>query len=173
MRDDAKWRRKIPSGKAGRAMTITFSMAPDTSFERGEPGREPSAHLGAEVLQPMLAGARARGMSDALEMLGLAFVMIDAHGMILHVSAEARAFMGPWLAVASEHLVGAGQGETRAIQSLIGSVLHEGASPGRMSLSRGQGMRPLLLRGLPVPSPAHDPCQLLKALVILEESPEG
>ena len=153
-------------------MTITFSMAPDTFFDRDEASCERVAPRGASSLEPMLAGARARGMSDAFDMLGLAFVMIDAHGMILHVSAEARTFMGPHLAVASEHLVGAGQDETRDIQSLIGSVLCEGASPGRMSLSRGQGMRPLVLRGLPVPSPTNDPCQLLKALVILEEPPE-
>ena len=153
-------------------MTITFSMAPDTFFDRDEASCERVAPRDATPLEPLLAGARARGMSDAFDMLGLAFVMIDAHGMILHVSAEARIYLGPYLAVASEHLVGAGQCETRAIQSLIGSVLRDGASPGRIMLARGQGMRPLVLRGLPVPSPANDPCQLLKALVIVEESLE-
>ena len=104
-------------------MTITFSMAPDAGFERDEAGCGQVSSRDAATLEPMLAGARARGMADAFDMMGLAFVMIDAQGMILHVSGKAKAFMGRHLAVASEHLVGAGQDETRAIQSLIGSVL--------------------------------------------------
>ena len=140
------------------AMTITFSMLPESHADRDDGMRARSGQPGSDPtpLEPLLAGARARGMSDAFDMMGLAFVMIDGNGMILHVSSQARAVMGPHLAVASEHLVGAGQGETRAIQSLIGSVLQDGASPGRITLPRGQGGRPLVLRGLPVPSQAND-----------------
>ena len=43
---------------------------------------------------PLLAGARARGVADGLEWLGLAAVLLDDRGEVLHVNSGAVELMG-------------------------------------------------------------------------------
>jgi PAS domain-containing protein len=52
-----------------------------------------SKNLTLDPMRPLLAGAHARGMADALEMAGIAFLMIDSQGMVLHAGPAARALM--------------------------------------------------------------------------------
>ena len=138
-------------------MTITFTMEQEVFAERsgGDAGAAPDA------LVPLLAGARARGMCDAFDLLGLGVVLIDEAGMVLHANGEARRLTGAHLGFAGGHLVAAGQDGTRAIQALIAAAL-EGGTPAPLPLG------PLALRALPVPG---DSCQLLKVLVVLEHGP--
>ena len=49
----------------------------------------PEASAPAWPLAPLLAGARARGVADAFEWLGLAAILLDERGEVLHLSAGA------------------------------------------------------------------------------------
>ena len=153
-------------GAAGRAMTITFTMEAEGVGERGD--RE--AALTPDALLPLLAGARARGMSDAFDLLGIAVVMIDEAGMILHANPGARGLLGPHLRLERDHLVAAEQDATRALQAMIGAAL-AGELPGPGVAIRRDGGRPALrLRALPLIPLGDDACQMLKVVVTLEEA---
>ena len=52
------------------------------------------APASGEPLAPLLAGARARGVADGLEWLGLAAVLLDDRGEVLHVNRGAVDLMG-------------------------------------------------------------------------------
>lgn len=122
-----------------------------------------------DALKPLLAGAHARGMADALELAGVAAVMIDAQGMVLHAGAPAREMFGPELRLEYDHLVGSSAESTCAIQTLIADALGEGDAPAPVLVARA-GQTPIKLHARRVPGAADNLCQLLKVLIIMEES---
>lgn len=125
-----------------------------------------------DPLPPLLAGAHARGMADALELAGVAAVLIDAQGMVLHVGAAATALFGPALRVEYDHLVGVDGESTREIQNLVLEALTEGPLPVPVRLKiDGQGA--LVLQARRVPGAAGNFNQLLKVLILIEESYES
>ena len=79
--------------------------------------------LPPETLRPLLEGARARGLADAFELIGVPAVLIDTAGAVLHVGAGAAARMGASIAVASRHLVGADPASNRALQDVVAAAL--------------------------------------------------
>ena len=118
-------------------------------------------------LAPVLAGARARGMADALELLGVAAVLIDECGFALHVNTRARGLLGPHLRIDAGRLRAA----DRALDAAIGAAL-ELALTGRPA----GGAANIGLAGeapgvtiLPVVAEADELFQLLRAIVILEQ----
>lgn len=117
-------------------------------------------------LLPVLAGARARGVCDACDALGLAVALMDEAGMVLHVNAAARGLMGSGLGVAGGHLVVADHRQTRALQHMIAAAV-SGQGQGAISVDVAGGT--LRLRAAPVANAERDPFQLLKALVVIED----
>jgi hypothetical protein len=134
-----------------------------------------SASLNAESktptldpLRPLLAGAHARGMADALEMAGIAFLMVDSQGMVLHAGPAARALMGADLRIEYDHLVAASGEATCAIQSMVMAGLAQGEAPQPLRLARGEGP-PLVLTVRRVPGAAGNVYQMLKLLILIEQ----
>jgi hypothetical protein len=119
----------------------------------------------ASVLTPLLAGARARGMADAFELLGKAALMIDASGGVLHVSEAAARLFGDTLTLTSRHLIAASDQDNSEIEAMIGRVL-AGAPAAPIVVGLGSPA-PLKLSVLPI-AHASDPCQLLRAIVFIE-----
>jgi hypothetical protein len=143
-----------------------------TSAERGAPGLNEQLKEGAVApLRPLLAGARARGMADAFELLGVAAVFIDESGFALHINDSARRRLGPQLWIDDGRLRAADLDLDEALSAAIESALinrtpaHAAADLSFASESRGA----VSLKVLPVVAEAHDPFQLLKAVVIIEE----
>jgi hypothetical protein len=143
-----------------------------TSAERGAPGLNEQLKEGAVTpLRPLLAGARARGMADAFELLGVAAVFIDESGFALHINDSARRRLGPQLWIDDGRLRAADLDLDEALSAAIESALinrapaHAAADLSFASESRGA----VSLKVLPVVAEAHDPFQLLKAVVIIEE----
>ena len=134
------------------------------------PQDEPEGH--PDPLLPLLAGAHARGMADALEIAGVPAVLIDSQGMVLHAGAAATALFSPALRVEYVHLVGVDAEATSAIQNLVQSALREGGQPAPLRLKMG-GQGSLILRARRVPGAAVNCNQLLKVLILIEESPES
>jgi hypothetical protein len=126
-------------------------------------GRKPG-----EVIAPIIAGARARGIADAFEMLGEAAVLLDFHGCVLHVGEGAKPLIGCALAIAGVHLTAASRNSADALQRLLEAALSE-ASPGRLEedlLCAEHGMRQRV-RVYRVDN-SGDTRQLLCAVLVLE-----
>ena len=125
--------------------------------------------LPLEMLQPLLSGARARGIADAFDLLGMAAVLIDGHGCVLHVNAAARRMMGTDLMVASRHLVGADPVANRVIETMIARTVSgvEPVAPARVARAERTG---LVLTAMRLPGAAQDAAQLLKAVIVLSEA---
>jgi hypothetical protein len=118
-------------------------------------------------LAPVLAGARARGMADALELLGVAAILIDECGFALHVNARARSLLGPPLRIEAGRL----RATDRELDAAIGAALESavtGVAPANIDFAataRGAAG----VRILPVVAEPEDSFQLLRAIVVIEE----
>ena len=134
----------------------------------GPPVRSAS---GPDPLATLLAGVYARGMADALEMAGVAAVFMDAQGMVLHHGPAATVLFGPLVRVEYDHLVGFDAASTCAIQNMVLGALAEGPLPAPLRLELG-GQGALILRARRVPGAAGNCNQLLKVLILIEESRE-
>lgn len=146
-------------------------MSIETSPTRVKAAATARAAAGAvrsESLQPLLAGAHARGMADALELAGVAAVMIDAQGMVLHAGDRARELFCGELRLEFDHLVGADAESTCALQTLISQGLEAGGQPAPVIVARREGL-PLKLHARRVPGAANNANQMLKLLIIIEE----
>jgi hypothetical protein len=126
--------------------------------------------LPPEVLRPLLEGARARGMADALELIGVPAVLIDAAGAVLHVGAGAASRMGNSVAIASRHLVGADAASNRALQDLVAAALAGEAKA--LELKVPAAAEGLSLRAIPMPRNWDNPYQLMKALIVFGDAPK-
>jgi hypothetical protein len=132
------------------------------------PGPEAALHLGAVAapsaetcMAAILAGARARGVADTLDMLGIAAVLIGADGAALHVNTEAAAYMGVHFGICAGQLVASTFDANAGLQRALDHVLaHGGAETVQIA--------DIALHLLSLPGAGDDSCQLLKAIVVLE-----
>jgi hypothetical protein len=145
-------------------MKAQFQFGEDVSGRTGAPAQ-------SQPLAPLLAGARARGMADAFELLGVAAAFLDEAGFALHINDHARRVLGPQLWVDDGRLRAADADLDDALSAAIDQALLHGAH-GEASTdisfasdSRGE----VAVKVMPVAAEAHDPFQLLKAVVIIEK----
>ena len=153
-------------------MPVTFTPFHRTESDiavAGSPDRESFADL----IGPMLAGAQARGVADALELLGIGAALIDATGRVLHMGGRGRRASARWLRLVEDHLVAEEPEDNRALQTLIGATIAEPAeTTTRVRLRQEQGEAALDIRALPFPvSNGRD--QLLRAVLVFEEVSAG
>jgi hypothetical protein len=122
----------------------------------------------ANVIGPIIAGARARGVADAFELLGEAAILLDFSGAVLHVGASARPLIGCAVSIVSDHLAPASARSRSALQGLLEAGLAEGAAA-RLEADlpcaeSGMRQRVRLYRV----DDAGDPRQLLRSVLTLE-----
>lgn len=135
---------------------------------RRQPASSINDMLPAEILAPMLAGARARGIVDAYDMLGIGAILLSQSGRVLHASERACHMLRDVASVTSEHLVGATSEANAVIESLIGASL-AGADEATSILTDADSGRRINLRVVSVPQAAGDSVQLLKSVVAVSE----
>ena len=125
----------------------------------------------AAPLAPLLAGARARGVADGLEWLGLAAVLLDDRGEVLHVNCGAVELMGERLYLQSGRLRATDPHADRALEAAIRQTL-AGGSPSRLAIPSvaAPGQEELYLRIAVMDNADDDPFQLLRAVAILESA---
>ena len=126
--------------------------------------------LPPETLRPLLEGARARGLADAFELIGVPAVLIDTAGAVLHVGAGAAARMGASIAVASRHLVGADPTSNRALQDVVAAALAGEAKTVELEVAGAGGG--LSVRAIPMPRGWENPYQLMKAVIVFGDAPK-
>ena len=123
----------------------------------------------SDLIGPMLAGAQARGVADAFELLGIGAALIDATGRVLHMGGRGRRVSAGWLRVVEDHLVADRSEDNQALQSLIGAAIDASSdNPKRVKLDRGQGVSALAIRALPFPK-SNGTDQLLRAVLVFED----
>ena len=122
-----------------------------------------------DALEPLLEGARARGLADAYEMIGQAAVLLDGSGGVLHSSCHANRLLGNGLQLLGGHLVGTSADANQALESILARAL------GGHDPESGQGIRLeadgggwLRVRALPFKGGQGNPAQMLKAVVLLD-----
>jgi hypothetical protein len=146
-----------------------------THIHTGAPA--PGAELRAEPsdsivsmsdrLAPVIAGARARGIADAFEMIGEGAILLDFSGAVLHVGQLARPILGCALSVTNDHVVALSCKAAEPLQRLLQAGLADDA-PRLLEadfLCAEQGMRQ---RVRMVRASTGDAYQLLASVLILE-----
>jgi PAS domain-containing protein len=120
-------------------------------------------------IAPLLAGARARGLAEAFEMLGVAAILIAADGDVLFANSEAQALFGPDLKLVGERLTTGDDVSQRALRRMMDAALRGPRRSGEMLVQRA-GQPALRLRATPVASADADPYQLLKAVILIDQA---
>jgi hypothetical protein len=146
---------------------FAFHEMPEQPHDREELGSEATA-LPAEYLPPLLAGARARGMADAFDLMGKAAILIGEAGTTLHVNQAAVSKLGGTLAVVSRHLIGANAAANSALQAMIADAVAGRTHP-RITLAAVEGQSSLIVEALPIVGAVGDPNQILKAIVVISD----
>lgn len=123
-------------------------------------------------LAPLLAGARARGVADGLELIGAAAALLDEQGEVLHVNARAMRLMGEGLFLADQRLRARDRAADETLAAAIGSTLRYGVAS-RVAVGEGSGQGALGVRIVPVAAEGEESFQLLRAVAILEASGEA
>ena len=128
----------------------------------------PNAGRGAVApLAPLLAGARARGVADGLELIGAAAALLDEQGDVLHVNARAQRLLGGDLTVAGGRLRARdGVVDQNLAAAIRSTVRNQVASQVWLrDESRADGLG---VRIMPVAAEADEAFQLLRAVAIFE-----
>ena len=121
-----------------------------------------------EGLAPLLEGARARGVADALELTGQAAILLGGAGDVLHTGASAQALLGEGLSLRGGRLVPRDQGDGcfgALMESALVGVSHGNQEGLTLRAGGGGSMR---VRILPFEGGLANPAQLLKAVVLLD-----
>jgi hypothetical protein len=116
----------------------------------------------------MIAGARARGVADAFEMIGEAAILLDYSSAVLHVSALAKPMLGCAVNIAGGHVVALSRKAADPLERLLECGLSDDTGPLICEadlLCAEEGMRQRLRL---VKAPGGDAYQLLAAVLLLE-----
>ncbi len=120
-------------------------------------------------LAPLLAGSRARGVADGLEWLGVAAVLLDDRGEVLHANSGAVELMGEELFIQAGRLRARATEVDSALSDAIREALTSG-TPTTVPISLASGQGPLAARIAAIDSLEDDPFQLLRIIAILDRS---
>jgi hypothetical protein len=118
-------------------------------------------------LAPLLAGARARGVADGLELIGAAAALLDDQGEVLHLNARALSLLGGDLVLAGGRLRARDRALDLSLAAAIDSTLRDQVAS-HVALGDGARADGLGIRIVPATTEADDPFQLLRAVAILE-----
>ena len=119
-------------------------------------------------LAPLLEGARARGVADALELAGQPAILLGRAGDVLHAGASARPLLGDGLRLENGRLE-LKHPQDHAFDSLLETVLVGDEPPYGAGITlSAPGGGEMRVRFLPFAGGKANPAQLLKALVLLD-----
>jgi hypothetical protein len=124
------------------------------------------AQPAADDVAPLIAGAHARGMFDAFEILGQGAILLDAQGRTLAVTGAATRRLGATLALCGRRPVAGAAADDSRLRRAIRDSLD--GMPAALEI--GTGAAELSLRLLPMPA---DPNQLLAAILLIDSARDG
>lgn len=118
-------------------------------------------------LAPLLAGARARGVADGLELIGAAAALLGEEGEVLHVNARGLRLLGGDLLLAGRRLRARNRAADLTLSAAIHSTLRDQVASG-VSLSEGKEVDGFRVQIMPVAAETCNSFQLLRAVAIFE-----
>ena len=136
--------------------------------DRPTAGAPAAARSAVAPLAPLLAGARARGVADGLELIGAAAALLDEQGEVLHLNA--RALEPAWRPSRPRRRTPAGarprpRPDPRRRRSIRPCATR---SPRASRWATTRAATASESRIMPVTAEADDSFQLLRAVAILE-----
>jgi hypothetical protein len=123
-------------------------------------------------LAPLLAGARARGVADGLELVGAAAALLDEQGAVLHINARALRLMGDSLFLAGQRLHARDRKADEKLAAAIGSTLSQGVAS-CVAVGGDSEAGAVGVRIVPVATDGDQSFQLLRAVAIIEPPGEA
>jgi hypothetical protein len=135
--------------------------------DRPTAGAPSGARSVVAPLAPLLAGARARGVADGLELIGAAAALLDEQGEVLHLNARALSLLGGDFVLADGRLRARDRALDLTLAAAIDSTLRDQVAS-RVALGDDARADGLGIRIMPVTADADDSFQLLRAVAILE-----
>ena len=118
-------------------------------------------------LAPLLAGARARGVADGLELIGAAAALLDEQGEVLHLNARALSLLGGDLVLSGGRLRARDRARDLTLAAASDSTVRNQVAS-HVALGDGARADGLGIRIMPVTADGDEPFQLLRAVAILE-----
>lgn len=113
------------------------------------------------ALAPLLAGAHARGLYDAFELLGQGAILLDRQGRALAATTAARQAFGATLALEDGRLVSPDPTDDARLRG----VIHDSLAGLASDVEIGRKAARMTLRLTPIP---RDPNQLLAAIALID-----
>ena len=111
-------------------MTVTLAPRGDQSVGPHPPSIATGDAEGlAELLKPLIAGARARGVADAFDLLGLAAILIGSGGRVLHAAPEALRLLEPVVDLVDGRLAARDAALNQDLQRVITGADSDRAGP--------------------------------------------
>lgn len=124
------------------------------------------------LLGPIMAGARARGVADAFELMGLAAVLIDSSGRVLHASGRAERALLPLVRIAEGHLVGADAPTNASLQAVIATAIGSSTvepAEHRFDFTDPDGHMRMSVTAIRFPDDDTPAVQLLRGVLVVTE----
>ena len=152
-------------------MSAADEMERESGLQRLPAQVPPGLCLGddpRDPLAPLLEGARARGVADALELAGQAAILLGGAGDVLHAGESAKPMLGDALQVANGRLVVDDDGKSRFDSLLRGVLIGKEPPDGAGIILAAPGGGKMRLRFRLFEGGKANPSQLLKALVLLD-----
>lgn len=163
--------RELPGNRDRAGLKAMVTTSSQIESNPALPGVEASLGLRAlsteTRMAALMAGARARGVADTLDLLGIAAILVDSDGAALHVNTQAAAFMGPNLGICARQLVAGTFAANASLQRALDLVLSRGGAES-VDLAAESGGADIVLHVLGLPVALDETAQLLKAIIVLE-----
>lgn len=123
------------------------------------------------LMGPILAGARARGVADAFELMGVAAVLLDGAGSVLHVGGRAERALAPLVRVAGGQLIGFDAATNDLLQRVIAAAIEVDArgQAEAVVLRDLTGRDRLAIRAVRFPQAGVAGPQLLRGILVVAE----
>lgn len=128
----------------------------------------------SDVFAPVIAGARARGIADAFELLGMHAILIDAAGRVLHVSPAVHRLLAPAAEIVEDHLLGCDPAARDTLQRFISSVVGDSGRPDDADetiVRRDGDVCGFRIRAIRFPVDEEVRSQLLRAVLVVSADP--
>lgn len=143
------------------AVSLTAYNPPAEPDEVSAPS---GSGLPEELLQPVIAGAYARGTADAFELLGLAAMFLDREGRVLFSTSSTKSVLNGGITIHAGHLLALARSDNQALAEFATSALRHPSSRPSVTLPACG----LTLRALPVGGPVMGGDQLLHLIITVD-----
>ncbi len=158
-------------------------------FKEGQVGMDPSATPGVDASAPdqaglaavltaeplglVISGAHARGVADTLDALGLAAILLDEFGRVLHLTVRAEDLCGAALRPHRARLVSATPDGQVRVDALVARAVSPAPGPERVVFEASSGSEGFEMSVLRFAEAMPDASRRVKAALLVARLPRA